>query len=70
MNSALLPPGSDAATFVAQTEEESHMMQAKTFDIPTVSVTISSSSSQHGELEGDLKPRADACASYLRLSSS
>ena len=38
MNSALLPPGSDAATFVAQTEEESHMMQAKTFDIPTVSV--------------------------------
>ena len=62
MNSALLPPGSDAATFVAQTEEESHMMQAKTFDIPTVSVTISCSSSQRGELEGNLNARVvDAC---------
>ena len=28
----------DSHTFIAQTEEKSRMMQAKTFDIPTVSV--------------------------------
>ena len=43
MTPRTLAPGTvwsmDSHTFIAQTEEKSRMMQAKTFDIPTVSVT-------------------------------
>ena len=42
MTSRTLPAGSvwtmDSATFIAQTEDKSRMMQTKTFDIPTVPV--------------------------------
>ena len=46
MTSHTLPAGSvwtmDSATFIAQTEEKSRMLQTKTFDIPTLPVIMNS----------------------------